>query len=84
MKEKNAKNVSLGAGLAPLSRGRALHRLLGWAGTSCWRARAEIPMWSPEDPMSGWEIDGFLLSLPPQRVLVIFWRCVFCHRQDVS
>lgn len=83
MKEKNAKNVSPGAGLAPPSRGWALQSLLVWAGTGHWRARAEIPVRSPEEPMSGRETDGFLSFLPPQRVLFIFWSCVFCHPHDV-
>jgi len=84
MKEKNAKNVSPGAGLAPPSRGWALQSLLGRARTDCWRARAEIPVRSPEEPMSGRETDGFLPSLPPQRVLFIFWSCVFCHPHDAA
>lgn len=84
MKEKNAKNVSPGAGLAPPSQGRALQSLLGWAGTGHWKARAKILVRSPEEPMSGREIDGFLPSPPPQRVLFIFWSCVFCHPRDVA
>lgn len=84
MKEKNAKNVSPGAGLAPPSRGWALQSLLGWAGTDRWRARAKIPVRSLEEPMSGREIDGFLPSSPPQRALFVFRSCVFCHPHDVA
>lgn len=84
MKEKNAKNVSLGAGLAPPRRGRALQSLLGRAAAGHWRARAEISVRSPEEPESGREIDGFLPSPPPQRVLCILWSSVFCHAHDVA
>lgn len=84
MKEKNAKNVSLGAGLAPPRRGRALQSLPGRAAAGHWRARAEISVRSPEEPESGREIDGFLPSPPPQRVLCILWSSVFCHAHDVA
>lgn len=60
MKEKNEKNVSLGAGLAPPSLLEGQEPATGELGVKSWRQ-------NPEEPMPGGEIDGFLPSPPPWR-----------------
>lgn len=77
MKEKNYKNVSLGAGLAPSSLLEWQEPATGELGLKSWRQ-------NPEEPMPGGEIDGFLPSPAPWRVLFMFWNCVFCHPHNVA
>lgn len=90
MKEKNDKNVSLGAGLAPSSllEGQEPAFPAGlmepvWVRNP---GDPELKSWgqNPEEPMPGRENDGLLPSLPLWRVLFMFWNCVFCHPCNVA
>lgn len=77
MKEKNYKNVSLRASLAPSSLLEGQERATGDAGLKSWGQ-------NPEKPMPGREIDYFLPSPPPWRVLFMFRNCDFCRSHNVA